>query len=176
MKYITIATDISCDNKYKITTWACYIRHDGGAIKHVQQFKKYYKNTALAETLALVNALTIARQEIPNWENSKIIIHNEIECVLTPSITRAGNVRMHDRERTDIINSLAMPILGEAGGWDRRKIKAHYAGWETSDNPAKYAMNRWCDYSSRRLLKSIRAEAKKRLRFNNNSSIIIDNS
>ena len=62
-QYVTIATDISSDNKHGITTWACYIRHDGGVIKHVAQFREHYVNTALAETYALANALVLAEKK-----------------------------------------------------------------------------------------------------------------
>lgn len=161
MKYITIATDISSDPKFKISTWACYIRHGGGTIKKVKQFKRYYNNSALAETHALLNALVIARKEIPDWDESKIIIHNEIEHVLTPCKTKAGNVRQRDKDRADDIERIAMPILKEALEWERRKIKAHFNGWESSDSPAKYYINRWCDQESRRYLKELKKEQKK---------------
>lgn len=161
MKYVTIATDISSCPEYKITTWACYIRHDGGVIKQVGQFKKYYKNTSTAETYALINALVIARKEIPDWKHSKIIIHNEIEHVLDPIKTKAGNIAKRDEERARKIRTLAMPILQQAVDYERRKIKAHFKGWRTSDNPAKYAINRWCDRESRAELKRARKLKKK---------------
>lgn len=167
MKYVTIASDISSDTKSKTTTWACYIRYDGGVIKQSGEFKQYYKNTALAETYALINALTIARNNIPDWNESKVIIHNEIEHVLSPVLTKAGNVTRRDQDRTDQIRNIALPILSEALEWERRKIKAHKKDWQHSDNPKKYAINRWCDQESRRLMKTIRKEKKhqiKRLR------------
>lgn len=163
MKYITIATDVSCDSKHRISTWACYIRHNGGAIKKAGQFKNYYMNTAAAETYALVNALTIAHQ-LPSWSESKIIIHNEIEHVLTPVTTKTGNIKKTDLERAQAIKSIALPILSEAMGWERRKIKAHYRDWKTSDNPAKYAINRWCDMEARKMMKYIRSVRKKELK------------
>lgn len=160
MNYVTIATDVSSCDRFKITTWACYIRYGGGTIKRTAQFKEYHNNTAKAETYALVNALTIAKKEIPNWSDSTVIIHNEIEHVLTPIKTKAGNVRSRDAERTEAIRSIALPILDEAASWERRKIKAHYRHWRTSDNPAKYAINRWCDQTSRAKMKSIRKQIK----------------
>lgn len=160
MKYITIATDISSDPHSKTTTWACYIRYSGGLIKHSEEFKSYYKNTALAETHALINALTIAHKNIPDWSNSKVIIYNEIEYVLDPITTKAGNIRRRDLERFTSISDIAMPILNAAANWERRKIKAHYGKWRTSDNPAKYAINRWCDEESRRLVRTIRRMKK----------------
>lgn len=161
MNYITIATDVSSDNKYKITTWACYIRYGGGTIKRTAQFKQHYDNTAKAETYALINALTIAQKEIPNWSESNVIIHNEIEHVLTPILTKAGNVRLRDAERTQAIREIALPILQETASWERRKIKAHYRYWKTSDNPAKYAINRWCDQTCRAKMKEIRKQIKR---------------
>lgn len=162
MKYITIATDISSCDKFKITTWACYIRHSGGAIKRVGEFKKYYNNSSTAETYALINALVIARKEIPDWDESRVVIHNEIEYVLDPIRTKAGNIRKRDEERSEQIRTIAIPILQQAVDYERRKIKAHYRHWETSSNPAKYAINRWCDQRSRAELKRIR-KVKKRL-------------
>jgi len=161
VKYVTIATDISSDPKHKITTWACYIRHGGGVIKRVEQFKAYHNDTALAETHALLNALVIARKEIPDWSESKVIIHNEIEHVLTPCKTKAGNIRKRDSDRAEDIRRIAMPILKEALDWERRKIKAHYRNWQKSDNPAKYAINRWCDIQSRAYMKELRKEKKR---------------
>lgn len=160
MRYITIATDISSDHKNRISTWACYIRHNGGAIKRVGRFKEYYSNSAHAETYALINALTIARKNVTNWESSKVIIHNEIEHVLDPVVTKAGNVRKHDKERYEAIKRIALPILSQAYDWERRKIKAHYKDWEHSDNPKKYAINRWCDKNSRQHMKEIRKQRK----------------
>lgn len=160
MKYVTIATDVSSDHVYKVTTWACYIRYDGGVIKQVGEFKQYYKNTAHAETYALINALTIARKQIADWDESKIIIHNEVEYVLDPIKTKAGNVRRRDEDRAQAIRSIAMPILSQALDWERRKIKAHYRNWRESDNPAKYAINRWCDAESRKAMQEIRRGLK----------------
>lgn len=156
MKYVTIATDISRDIRSRTTTWACYIRHSGGTIKEVHEFKKFYYDTSKAETYALVNALIIAKQQIPDWDQSKIIIHNEIEHVLRPIKTKAGNIRQRDAERTEAIRGIALPILSQAYEWERRKIKAHYADWRKSENPAKYALNRWCDEQSRALMWKIR--------------------
>ena len=156
MKYVTIASDISCDSHNKVSTWACYIRYGGGAIKKSGQFKKYYANTGMAETYALINALTIARNNIPDWNESRVIIHNEIEYVLSPSTTKTGKLKRRDLERSTQIIEIALPILKEARSWERRKIKAHFKDWKHSDNPAKYAINRWCDQESRALMKSIR--------------------
>lgn len=156
MKYITIATDVSCDPRCKISTWACYIRHSGGVIKHVQEFKEYQNNTIFAETYALVNALTIAQRNIPDWGNSKIVIYNEIERVLTPLRTKNGQLKRSETNRSEVIMSVALPLLNQTASWERRKIKAHYKDWKTSDNPAKYAINRWCDIESRTLLRRIR--------------------
>lgn len=161
MKYVTIATDISNDSNYKITTWACYIRHSGGVIKETGQFKRYMGNTAAAETYALLNALVIAEKNVPDWSESTVIIHNEIEHVLTPCTTKYGNIRKRDAERADAIKSIALPILSQAVKWERRKIKAHYKNWRTSDNPAKYAINRWCDKNSRDLLRKLRDSQRK---------------
>lgn len=161
MNYVTIATDVSSCDKFKISTWACYIRYGGGTIKKTAQFKEYYDNTAKAETYALINALTIAKKEIPNWSDSTVIIHNEIEHVLTPILTKSGNVRLRDAERTQAIREIALPILNDAVSWERRKIKAHYRHWKTSDNPAKYAINRWCDQTCRAKMKEIRKQIKR---------------
>ncbi len=87
---VSIATDISCDPEHKITTWACYIKHDKGTIKQTGKFKEFYKNTAAAETYALVNALTIARNNIPDWSESEVKIYNEIDYVLEPVRSPAG--------------------------------------------------------------------------------------
>ena len=160
MKYVTIASDISCDDINKITTWACYIRHAGGAIKRSGQFKDYQKSND-AETYALINALTIAKNSIPDWNESKVIIHNEIEHVLSPITSPAGNIRKRDLDRAIKIRTLALPILAEAKDWERRKIKAHFSAWEQSDNPAKYALNRWCDQESRALLRKLRSKKNK---------------
>ncbi len=161
MNYVTIATDVSCDDRYEISVWACYIRYGGGAIKLTGEFKQYYKHTAQAETYALINALKIAHKKIPNWSQSTVIIHNEIENVLTPILTKAGNVRLHDIDRTKAIRGIALPILSEAAAYERRKIKAHYRDWKKSSNPAKYALNRWCDQASRAEMKKIRRSKKR---------------
>lgn len=164
MKYITIASDVSCSAEYQISTWACYIRYDGGVIKEVGEFKQYYHNTAVAETYALINALTIAKNNIPDWSESKIIIHNEVEHVLDPVKTRAGNIKKRDLDRAEKIQLIAIPILKQALEWERRKIKAHYKDWQQSSNPRKYAINRWCDQESRKLMKSIRRQKKQQIR------------
>ena len=158
MKYITIATDISCDPRHKISTWACYIRYSGGIIKEVGEFKEYQNNTIFAETYALINALTIANRNIPDWNNSKIVIHNEIERVLTPLRTKNGQLKRSETHRSEAIMGIALPLLNQTASWERRKIKAHYKDWKTSDSPAKYAINRWCDIESRKLLRKIRIQ------------------
>lgn len=160
MKYVTIASDISSDPRYKVNTWACYIRYGGGVIKKTGRFKEFYKNTAEAETYALINALTIAKKNIPDWKDSKVIIYNEIEHALDPVRTKAGNIRRRDAVRSEAIESVAMPILREALEWERRKIKAHFKNWQQSSNPAKYAINRWCDIQSSAEMKKFRREVK----------------
>lgn len=162
-KYVTIATDISCDMDYKVCTWACWIRYDGGTIKHSGLFKEFPKNTCYAETYALVNALTIA-SKLPCWAESRVIIHNEIDRVLTPLTKKNGSYSQAEMDRTAVIINLALPLLDKAQSWERRKIKAHMKHWKTSDNPAKYAINRWCDIESRRLMREIRKGVKKKMR------------
>lgn len=157
-KYVTVATDISRDSKH--TTWACYIRYDGGVIKRVGQFKKSYKNTALAETHALANALTIAEAAVKDWSESKIIIYNEIEYVLKPIRTKSGQIRLRDTERAESIIEISLPILQRAKAYELRDVKAHYKNWKNSENPAKYAINRWCDTESRSLLRELRKGQK----------------
>lgn len=153
MKYVTIATDIS--NKGKVSTWAVYIRHGGGVIKESGQFNKYHRHTYTAETYALLNALVIAHKNVQDWENSRIIIYNEIDYVLKPILTKAGNIKKRDAKRADNITNIALPILSEAASWELRGVKAHYQDWKISDNPKKYFMNRWCDQESRRLARQI---------------------
>lgn len=159
MKYITIASDISCDADYKIVTWAFYIRHGGGVIKQSGQFKKYHQHTSTAETYALINALTIAKQQIPDFSDSRVIIHNEIERVL--DIIRPNSLSALRKERNDAIQDIALPILESAYSYEIRKIKAHYKRWKSSDNPAKYAINRWCDREARKELQRLRKLKKK---------------
>lgn len=163
-KYITIATDISCSAKYKVTAWACYIRHSGGVIKQSGVFSQHPSDTCRAETYALVNALTIAAKNIPDWSESRIIIHNEIERVLTPLRLKNGKLSPKEVDRTEAIVNIALPILDTAASWERRKIQAHFKEWETSDNPAKYAINRWCDTEARRLMRVTRDRKKKMLK------------
>lgn len=166
MKYITIATDVSCDPISKTSTWACYIRYDGGVIKQVKEFKTYYNDTVLAETYALVNALIIASSQISTWSESRVIIYNEIDRVLTPLRTKNGSLKLKELPRSEAIINYALPLLDKASSWERRKITAHYKDWQESDNPAKYAINRWCDIESRKLVKEIRKEKmQKCLRF-----------
>lgn len=152
---VSIATDISCDPEHEITTWACYIKYDGGEIKKVGRFKEFHKNTAAAETYALVNALTIAKENIPDWNDSEVTIYNEIDYALEPVRTKAGNIRLRDKERSDAIQEIAIPILQEALKWKKEDVKAHYKDWEKSGEE-KYIINRWCDQQSRKELKKIR--------------------
>lgn len=157
MKHVTIATDISCDPVEHITTWACYIKHDGGEIKRTGEFKEFYANTAAAETYALINALTIAKNSIPDWSESKVTIYNEIDYVLDPVRTKAGNIRLRDKDRSEAIERIAIPILKEALKWEKQDVKAHYRDWE-STGEEKYIINRWCDQEARRVLKEIRSK------------------
>lgn len=160
MKQVTIATDISCDPVHKITTWACYIKHSKGTIKQVGEFKKFYKNTILAETYALINALVIAENHVPDWGESEVTIYNEIEHALNPVRTKAGNIKLRDKDRSDAIQEIAIPILEQAARWEKQNVKAHYRHWKQSGEE-KYIINRWCDKESRRELKDIRNKRKK---------------
>lgn len=155
MKNVSIATDISCDPEHEISTWACYIKHDGGEIKRTGVFKDFHKNTAAAETYALVNALTIARDEINDWGDSDVTIYNEIDYALTPVRTKAGNIRLRDKDRSNAIQEIAIPILQQASSWQKEDVKAHYSRWEESGEE-KYILNRWVDKESRRVLKETR--------------------
>lgn len=155
MKQVTIATDISCDPEAKITTWACYIKYGDEEIKRVGEFKEFHKNTAAAETYALVNALTIARKNIPDWSESDVKIYNEIEYVLEPVRTKAGNIREKDLDRSTAIKDIALPILREALSWEKEDVKAHYKNWESSGEE-KYILNRWCDQEAKNALKEKR--------------------
>lgn len=157
MKQVTIATDISCDPEHKITTWACYIKHGEQEIKHTGEFKEFYKNTAAAETYALINALTIARSNIPDWGDGEVTIYNEIDYALEPIRTKAGNIRLRDKNRSDAIQKIAIPILKQALTWEKQDVKAHYRN-HARDGEEKYVMNRWCDQESRRVLREIRSK------------------
>lgn len=161
IKYVTIATDISADFEYQVCTWACYIRWGGGVIKRSGEFKEWPGTTLNAETLALCNALVIAANQIPDWDESRVIIHNEIENVLEPLQSKHQKTRDRDAIRANAIVTVALPILDKCASYDRRKIKAHFKNWEKSDNPKKYYMNRWCDKESRSLMKSIRKVKRK---------------
>lgn len=155
MKKITIATDISCDPVHQITTWACYIKHSEGEIKRTGKFKEFHANTAAAETYALVNALTIARNSIPDWSESEVTIYNEIDYVLEPIKSPAGNIRQRDLDRSNAIQEIAIPILREALKWEKEDVKAHYRYWEETGEE-KYIINRWCDKEAKRALKDFR--------------------
>lgn len=158
MKQVTIATDISCDPEAEITTWACQIKHPRGEIKASKQFKEFHKNTAAAETYALINALTIAHNNIDDWGESNVTIYNEIEYVLDPVVSKAGNVRLRDIDRTTAIKKIAIPILLEAMAWEKEDVKAHYKNWEETGEE-KYILNRWCDQEARKLLREIREKS-----------------
>jgi ribonuclease HI len=160
MSKVTIATDISCDPESEISTWACYIKHSKGVIKKVGEFKQFNKNTALAETYALVNALTIARSNIEDWSESEVTIYNEIDYALKPVRTKAGNIRLRDKDRSDAIQEIAIPILSQAIKWEKKDVKAHYRYWRESGEE-KYIINRWCDKEARREMKEIREKRKK---------------
>lgn len=159
-KYITIATDISSDWNKKITTWACYIRYNGGVIKKSGVFVRYPKDTVRAETYALANALSIAYKNIDDYSESRIIIHNEIKRVITPLTTKNGNLAVREIDRTEVVLNIIMPLLDNAQSWELRKIKAHFSGWKKSSNPSKYFINRWCDQEARRLLRETRRKKK----------------
>lgn len=152
---VVIGTDISCDPEAKITTWACYIKHRDGEIKRTGVFKDFHKNTAAAETYALVNALTIAKENVPDWAESEVVIYNEIDYALEPVRTKAGNIKLKDKERSDAINEIALPILQEAVRWEKKDVKAHYSDWRKSGEE-KYLINRWCDIQSRKELREFR--------------------
>lgn len=155
MKKISIATDISCDPVHEISTWACYIKHGDKTIQKVGQFKKFIKCPPVAETYALINALTIAKSNIPDWSESEVTIYSEIDYVLKPIRTKAGNIKMRDIDRSEAIQKIAIPILKEARKWEKEDVKAHYKGWKNSGEE-KYKLNRWCDRESKRLLKQTR--------------------
>jgi len=162
VKYITIATDISnSGKKHQITTWACYIRHHKGTIKVVRKFNDYYKNTHLAETHALMNALVIAEKNIKDFHESKIIIYNEVPWVLDPIRTKSGNIKKKDLDRAKAIQDIAIPILQRAVSYERRKVIAHLENWQELAEHKRYAINHWCDEESRKLMQQLRAESKK---------------
>ena len=152
-KYITIATDISSSNTYKMSTWACYIRTPRGTIKHVGLFKDWHENSHYLETLALANALVIAEKNC-DLSQHQMIIYNEIEYVLRPLTTKkAGLPKLKDAERTRIIEEVMMPILEQCITWELRDVKAHTKEWKKPTAAKKYILNRWCDIESRRLLR-----------------------
>lgn len=154
MKYVTIATDISHCDINNITTWACYIRHNGGTIKEVHEFKDNIATTLIAETLALANALVIAENNIPYWKEARVIIYNEIDRCLDPTPTRHNKTR--DAVRRKAISNVSLPVLDRADSWELRKVEAHYKEWKTSPNIGRYIMNQWCDEESRSLLRRLR--------------------
>lgn len=154
--YITIATDASLSDNNMLATWACYIRGPQGTIKHSGQLKQYPPkgNSHYAETLALANALVIADKHV-GVENCHIIIYNEVAHVLKPTRTKTGAVRVKDRERTAVINDVMLPILNKAVGYELRDVKAHSKQYKKEGAPKKFFMNRWCDLTSRRLLREL---------------------
>lgn len=156
MKQVTIATDISCDPPSGLTTWSCYIKHDKGEIKFTDEFKKNYKSTVLAETHALLNALTIAYKRVPDWQDSEITIYHEIDYVLKPCLNECGNVRKAHIDRWEDVKRVGLPILEKALKWEKKDVKAHYSTRRPDSHEEKYIMNRWCDKNSKKAMKKIR--------------------
>lgn len=154
--YITIATDASLSDNNQLATWACYIRGPKGTIKHSGRLKEYPAkgNSHYAETLALANALVIVDNNM-DVAACKVVIYNEVSHVLTPTRTKNGTIRLKDRERSKIISDVMLPILNKAVSYELRDVKAHSSAYKKEGAPKKFFMNRWCDLSSRRLLREL---------------------
>lgn len=155
IKHITIATDISCSPRYRIATWACYIRTPNSTITHKQRFIHYSSHCQLLETMALANALRLLNEHMTAAEISecKIIVYNEIYHVVTPIMTKTGkNVRQKDGGRVEIINNHILPLLKSAKEYEVRKIKAH-VNYHKIPNNTKYFLNHWCDHACHDLLR-----------------------
>lgn len=160
-KYITLTTDISTHPDDKVATWAAYVRYDGGVIKKSGVFKEYPPNTFQAESLALINALVIINNSIPNLSDYRLIVHSEVFNPLKPIRNKRGTIKEHDKRRSDAIFSIVVPILNEFISWDIRKIKAHNANVKSYEK-GKYYMNEWCDKKARKLLRDTRINIRKR--------------
>lgn len=162
-KYITIATDASLSNEHKVASWACYIRTPKRTVRHAALFADYPPrgSTCFAETVALANALAIIDKAV-HLPHYKIVVYNEIPHVLTPTTTKAGNIRVRDQARAAVITMHMLPILEKAKSYELRDVKAHTLKHQEAGAPKKYFMNKWCDVSCRRVLREQVARLKAR--------------
>lgn len=155
VKYVTIATDASVSGDLTCAAWACYIRTPSGTYRNAGILKRLEKYSPLiAETMALVNALTIA-DKIYDLSQVRVIIYIDNNQVLNVP-TKANRKYSHKAEVLAEIEHIFHKI-NMNHGYEYRHVKAH----TRLETQKKYFMNRWCDHNSRRIMREFQRAKQK---------------
>lgn len=148
---ITLFTDASYCERTGIAAYAAWAKADGRTLRRAGVLKQPAPDSAMAETMALVNGIHLALAGMRPPPNSRIIA--QTDC-MTAIGALNGGIR---KART--IKRYAAVVAAY-----RRRVEAaqvvvefrHVGGHKGTATP-RNAVNTWCDEECRRLLREARA-------------------
>lgn len=141
--YVTLATDAS--RSVSRIGMAYYIRDDDGITKEAWFLDGSY-NATQAEWLALERALEVLSKK-KYWANTKLIFYgdNSTMIQLVENAFRSNKAKKNWQVKQDWVNN----ILSQFSSVEARHVPSH----TNRRDAARYALNRWCDFNARSMVR-----------------------
>jgi hypothetical protein len=156
----TLCSDASYSPKYKIATWAVYIRTPKQTIQTSGVFKDTIKtkvtNSFWAESMGLANGLFIADKATDLTKQKLIVYCDNIQALteLPINVTPASKHYSYRKLRNSFYKKHIKAILEKTLKHETRHVKGHLKKEDWDKNSKRNFMNDWCDREAKRLLRN----------------------
>ncbi len=149
---ITLFTDASYCSRSRVAAYAAWAKADGRTVRHSGVLRQPVPNSAMAETMALVNGIHVAIAAMRPPAASRIIA--QTDCLgaiqaLSGLLRRAQVIRQYEA----VVAAYRDKVAASGVVVEFRHVRGH-KGTVTPRN----AVNTWCDEECRRLMRAARTE------------------
>lgn len=160
MATITICSDASFSNKYKVATWACYIRTPLKTVKRSGVFKTPIDSSSKAEKLGMINALHIADKLVDLNKYRLILYCDNLYALQKVKVKKTPKSKYYHKAiaTNKFYDEHIQPFLDKSISFEIRHVKGHLPESEWDKNSKRNYMNNQCDIMAHELL---RKETKK---------------
>lgn len=162
MPTITVCTDASFSQQYKLGTWACYIRTPKRKILKSGVLQAKVKSSSEAETLGLANALFILNKFVDLSDYRVIVYCDNTTALAEPKIRKTPKSKYYQKsfESNRFYKQHISDILGKSKSYEMRHVKGHLPKEQWDKGSSRNFMNKHCDIEAKRLLRLEKAKLK----------------
>jgi ribonuclease HI len=158
--YATLATDASCNTKR--AGMAYYLRDDDGIDRDAWYVDGVYSSTQ-AEWMALERALELLATK-KYWPDTRLIVYCDNTTMLRIIDNKLTTTKA--RKNWGVKAAWAQTILAQFDSVEARHVPAHTG----KGNLPRYALNRWCDFNARAMVRHGRFHEYRHWRKNEKST------